>query len=1119
MQQIEDWLKALGLEEYALRFNENGIDLSVLSDLTDQDLKDLGVLLGHRRKMQRAIAELRGAASVIPQGSPPPVQEAERRQLTVMFCDIVESTALSASMDPEDVREIIAVFQRSVDRDVNRYGGFVAKYMGDGVLVYFGYPQAHEDDAERAVRAALDIIPAMARIKTPTGVRLKVRIGIATGLAVVGDLIGRGAAQEQVVVGDTPNLAARLQALAEPGTVLIAASTRRLLGDWFQLRELGRHQVKGIAEPIESWVVEGRSQAESRFEAERSARLTGFVGREEEIGLLSDLKNLAWQGEGRVVLIAGEAGIGKSRMAAWLVDRIASEPHTKLRYQCSPYHSSSALYPFIAQIERAAEIKPDESPERRLDKLEALLAMGTSNPAAVAPLFATLLSIPFGQSYPPLTLSPAQQRRQTLAAVIDQLEGLAGNGPVLFVFEDSHWADATSLEMLDLTVDRIRHLPVLMIITFRPEFDPAWTGLPHVTTLALGRLDRAYVESMAKQVTGGRQLPAEVMDQIISKTDGVPLFVEELTKTVLESGILVEEADGYCLDGPLPPLAIPTTLHDSLAARLDHLAPVKEIAQVGAVIGRQFSYALLNSVAPRGEAALRDGLAQLEHAQLIQRYGEPPEATYTFKHALVQDAAYEGLLKSRRQILHRRIAEVLCDQYASGAASEPEVIAHHFTRAGITESAVEWWRKAGERALQSSALVEATAHLEKAIGLAEGLPDGADQRLLRLRLQIAYGNGLIARRGYAVRETTAAFARAQELAAGIEDAAEQFSVYFGVWVGRFVRAELEPMREIAEMFLRETESRPKSPEAAVAHRVYGSTCWFEGNYAEAFAHLERAQAAYDAERDRALALRFGQDIGVSAMVFMSLVLLPLALTYRDVDRVREILAEGLAHAVRSEHPQTLAYAHCFAFVFWAMFRDAARAAEYANSLIGLAREHGMQFWLAYGTCQEGWARWQAGDRKDGEKGMREGIALIREQGHFLLPFHEALLAEIEAESGRLESAIAILNSIVEEAERTGQRWYLSEIHRQRGELFMRRDRPDVAASEAELLRAIDIARTQQTRKFELRATLALARLYRAKGTEEKVRALLTATVVAFDGQEFPEITEAKRLLAGTSERP
>jgi tetratricopeptide (TPR) repeat protein len=621
---------------------------------------------------------------------------------------------------------------------VQAYDGFLGDFRGDGILAYFGYPRAHEDDAERTVRTGLDITAAVARLETHAAEPLAVRIGIATGLVVVGNLGGEGALWKNALIGETPNLAARLQALAEPGTIVVAASTRRLLGDLFRLRDLGSHEVKGIAEPVAAWAVEGVSTSESRFEAVRAADLTDLIGREDEIDLLLERQRLAWSGEGQIVLISGEPGIGKSHLAAALAQRITGEPYTWLRYQCSPYHTNSALRPFIAQLERAAGFKADDTSEQRLDKLEAVLAMDTSRLEAVAPLFAALLSIPFGERYASLELSPTQQRRRTLAALLDQFEGLARRQPILLSFEDAHWADATSLELLDLMVERVRQLPALALFTFRPEFEPPWVGLPNVGTLMLRRLDRNDVESMVARVTGGRVLPAEVMKQIVDKTDGNPLFIEELTKAVLEAGILVEDAEGYRLDGPLPPLAIPETLQDSLMARLDRLAPVREIAQIGAAIGREFSYSLMRAVIGRNEIALKHALVQLEQAELVFRRGEPPEAVYNFKHALVRDAAYGSLLKSRRHQLHSQIARALEKRFPDVVASQPEIVAHHFTEAGLVDPAIDYWLKAGEKAYSLYANEDAVRLFERALILLKKLPETRDnlERAADIRFQL-----------------------------------------------------------------------------------------------------------------------------------------------------------------------------------------------------------------------------------------------------------------------------------------------------------------------------------------------------------------------------------------------
>ena len=554
------WLRGLGLSEYEPAFRENKIDADVLAELTDEDLRQLGLKLGDRKRLTKAIAGL-GAAET-PAKPAAPADAAERRQLTVMFSDLVGSTALSARLDPEDMRRVIRAYQDAVSGVVARYDGFVAKFMGDGVLAYFGFPRAHEDDAARAVHAGLEIARVVAGLETPAREKLAARIGVATGLVVVGDIVGEGAAQEQAVVGDTPNLAARLQGLADAGGVVISAATRRLVGDGFRLKDLGRHAVKGLAEPVEAFAALGVAATESRFEAAHASRLAGFVGREAEAADLLARQRRAWEGRGQIVLISGEAGIGKSRLSAWVAEQAAEIPHTRLRYQCSPYHRDSALYPFAQQFERAAGFAAQDGSEAKLDKLEKVLALATDRLDEVAPLIAAMLSIPTGSRYPPLNLSPAQQRRQTLFALLDQMEGLAKKQPVLMLFEDAHWADATSLEVIDLAIERMRKLPVLLLITFRPEFEAPWKGLPDVADIALGRLERAEAEGLVNQVTGGRKLPAEVLAQIVAKTDGVPLFVEELTKNVLESGLLVEDGERYRLDGPLPPLAIPSTLQD-----------------------------------------------------------------------------------------------------------------------------------------------------------------------------------------------------------------------------------------------------------------------------------------------------------------------------------------------------------------------------------------------------------------------------------------------------------------------------------------------------------------------------------------------------------------------------
>ena len=660
MTGIAEWLASIGLGEYAQRFSENAIDLSVVSDLTEQDLKDLGVLLGHRRKMLRAIGELQAPILIPPEPAPKPVPrtDAERRQLTVMFCDLVGSSELSVRLDPEDLRRVIGAYHTCIKEIIGRYQGMIARYMGDGVLAYFGYPQAHEDDAEQATRAGLALVEAVAGLKTDIGTELHVRVGIATGTVIVGDLIGEGASQEQAVIGETPNLAGRLQTVAEPGTVLICKSTRRLTGGHFEYRDLGPVALKGWAEPIQAWHVVRTSGVESRFEAQHKTRLTPLIGREEQIDLLLRRWRTAVEGEGCVVVLTGEPGIGKSHIALALQERIQDEPHIVLRFFCSAHNVNSALFPFIGQLERAAKFERGDTPLEKLSKLETLVARSTGDPEDTAVL-ANLFALPAGDRYRLQELSPQKRKEKTLAALLAQLNSVAAKQPVFITFEDVHWIDPTSLELLAAAVEQMPRLRALLLMTARPEFTPPWPGYPHMTTIPLTRMGRRDGTALIEQVAGGKSLPKEVTDEILARTDGVPLFIEELTKTVLESQMMQQRDGNYVLERPLPSLGIPTTLHASLMARLDRLAPVREVAQIGAVAGRDFHYELLSAVAGLPKDRLEDALDQLVQSELIFRRGEIPHAVYAFKHALVRDAAYAGLLKTRRGHLHAAIANAL----------------------------------------------------------------------------------------------------------------------------------------------------------------------------------------------------------------------------------------------------------------------------------------------------------------------------------------------------------------------------------------------------------------------------------------------------------------------------
>jgi len=680
MMDVGSWLRGLGLERYEAAFRENEIDETVLPSLTADDLKDLGIgIVGHRRKLLDAIAALRADANTkvplsdtLPTIDRSPKDAAERRHLTVMICDLVGSTALSARLDPEDLRGVIGAYHTCIAEVIGRYQGIIARYMGDGVLVYFGYPQAHEDDAAQGVRAGLALVDAVANLRTDSEAALKVRIGIATGTVVVGDLIGEGAAQEEAVVGETPNLAARLQAAAEPGTVVISASTRRVTGGLFEYRDLGPVALKGWTEPTPAWQVVGASEVASRFEAQHTTRLTPLLGRDDEIEVLSRRWRDATQGEGRVVVLTGEPGIGKSHIALAFQERLQAEPHIRLRYYCSAHHTNSALFPFIGQLERAARFERGDAPAEKLAKLEALLMQSGVNAVHSVPILANLLSLPPSERHPLPELSPQKRKEATLAALRGQLEGLSARQPVLVVFEDAHWIDPTSLELLAIMVERLPQLRALLLITARPEFTQPWPGHAHVTMLPLTRLNRRVGSAIIERIAAGKTLPEEVTNQILARTDGVPLFLEELTKTVLEGGLLQERDGHYVLDRPLPALAIPTTLHDSLMARLDRLAPVREVAQIGAVVGREFSYELLSVVAGLPKKKLDEALAQLVESELVFCRGEVPQAIYTFKHVLVRDAAYSGLLKSRRAQLHSAIASAVEQRFPEIIQAEPE---------------------------------------------------------------------------------------------------------------------------------------------------------------------------------------------------------------------------------------------------------------------------------------------------------------------------------------------------------------------------------------------------------------------------------------------------------------
>jgi class 3 adenylate cyclase/predicted ATPase len=1105
------WLRGLGLEQYAPAFRDNDVDDEVLPELTSDDLISIGVTsVGHRRKLLAAIASLGAAphaATVIAAPRDAPARaDAERRQLTVMFSDLVGSTELSARLDPEDLREVIAAYHRAVTQIVAGFDGFVAKYMGDGVLVYFGYPRAHEDDAERAVRAGLGVIDAVGRLDVKS-TKLQARVGIATGLVVVGDLIGEGSAQEQSVVGETPNLAARLQALAGPDTVVIAAGTRRLVGDLFEYRDLGAVEVKGIAAPVLAWQVLRPSVVASRFEALRGSALTPLVGRGEEIDLLLRRWGRAKAGDGQVVLISGEPGLGKSRIAAALAERLHAEPHTRLRYFCSSYHQDSALFPFIDQLGRASGFTRDDPPSARLEKLEALLARAALPGEDVA-LLADLLSLPASERHPLPNLSPQRKKERTLDAFMRQLEGLARQQPVVIAFEDAHWIDPTSRELLDLTVERVRSLPVLLIVTFRPEFQPPWTGQPQVTMLVLNRLDRRDRTDLVEQIAGGKALPDEVVAQIVDRTDGVPLFVEELTKSVLESGLLREEVDRYLLDGALPPLAIPTTLHASLLARLDRLASVRLVAQIGAAIGREFSYALLRTVSRLAEDELQAALARLVASELIFQRGTPPDAVYAFKHALVQDAAHGSLLRATRQQLHAQIAEVLEAHSPEILDSQPELLAQHYAEAGLVEKSVACWGNAGHSSAARSAMAEAAAQFQKGLDQLALLPDNPERRRQELEFLSALGAVLQAVKGYAAPETGDAYARARELWEQLGSPSEFLGVPHGQSLYHLIRGELDLAQRLDEDLLRLSSQRCDFAGLVLGHASSGRDLMFIGRFASSRSHLEQALAVYDPVFHRSLVHQVGDDPYLDSQAILGNVLFCLGYPDKALQRSDAAIAE----ARRLAHPPSLAATLAFGARLLSLDGENAALEERANQLVAVATEQGFPFRRAQGTIYRGWVRVKKGDVVEGISLLRNGATAFRATGAELgMPHFITLLVRACEIAGQIEEALTLLDDALQTAERTGEHWFAAELNRHKGQLLLRQGHSE--AAEELYRKALRIAWEQEAKLWELRAAASLARLRRDQGRHAEARDLLAPVYGWFtEGFGTPDLKDAKALL-------
>ena len=1110
---IADWLRELGLERYEQAFRDNEVGRDVLPELTAEDLKEIGVIpVGDRRRLLKAIADLACDGRLAP---PRPMSgtadsspaKAERRQLTVMFVDLVDSTALSAALDPEDMGEVIRGYQNAVAGEIARLEGHVAKFMGDGVLAYFGWPQAHEDSAERAVRTGLAATRVVGELCTPEGQPLAARVGIATGLVVVGDLVGEGASQEEAVVGETPNLAARLQALAEPGQVVIAEATRRLVGGGFDLQDLGRHRLKGLSAPVGAFGVAGEQTLGSRFEARAGSALMSMVGRDQELALLLERWAQARTGEGQGVLLVGEAGIGKSRIGRAVLDAVAEEPHVRICYQCSPYHGDSALWPVIQQLSQAARIAADEPSEAKLDKLEALLARARAGDAAdAAALISSLIGLDGEGRYGKLDLTPQARRERTLEALVEQLLGLAAQQPVLLLLEDAHWIDPTTLELVSRCLDRIVDAPVLLMLTSRPDQQPQLAAHPHVTRLSLNRLGRAGVAAIVARLSGGpgahggadgsagKALPAELIDAIITRTDGVPLFVEELTKAILETG----------------EISIPASLHDSLMARLDRIPEVKEVAQIAACIGRSFDFSLLTAVARKPEPELIAALDQLAEVELIFPRGTPPDARYTFKHALVQDAAYEALLKSTRQSLHARIAQAFEERFPEVAAGEPELLARHHTQAGNATRAIECWHEAGIRAARSSANVEAIGHLRKGLQVVAGLADGTVRDRSELRLRLALTAPLIATEGYAAAETVEAYQRARALCDRLGDDGPLLPLLYGEWIQNAVGpADQNAGRRIAQRFLRLAEDRGDADAVLTGHRLLGLSLVLLGEFSEGLAHSDRAISLYDPEKHPLLAQSYGQDPWVASQsVGRAWSLWHLGYPAQ----ADQAIQAALDRAHELQHTNSTAYALFFTAVVTESQRQDAELARRVAALIALSKEHQLALWLAWGQIFEGWLAVRSGRLADGLASIEKNLhGSLASGSRFGQSYFLSLQARAFVLAGRIEEALRAVDRALELLDETSERFCEAELHRVKGALMLADGNATDGAACFE--RAIAVARDQSSRSLELRAATNLAGLWSEQGERQKALDLLAPIFDRFtEGFDTADLKDAKALL-------
>ncbi|UVO31039.1 AAA family ATPase [Bradyrhizobium arachidis] len=1105
MTDLRHWLEEIGLAQYADLFATNDIDWEILPDLTERDLEKLGVSLGHRKKLVKAIQARCGSSqatspSVDPRSPPTTAQSAERRHLTVLFCDLVGSTSLSAQLDPEELRTILFDFQRCCDDAIRRYDGHIARLMGDGVLAYFGFPSAHEDDAERAVKAALEMVEAVPALTIPIAGKLEVRIGIASGLVVVGDLIGEGPSREFALVGDAPNLASRLQALAEPSQILVAPRTRLLLGGLFEFADLGNHHLKGFEQPVRVWRVVAPGSLSSRFEARTSLHLTPLIGRQAEVRLLHKHYSKAKHGKGQIVLISGEPGIGKSRLIQALRHRLAGERCGFLQFQCSSYHTSSALHPVIHYLEHAANIARDTSPAIRLNKLEDLVRRTTEQTTSIVPPLAALLSIPTGDRYPQRELTPEQLKVQTFNALLALLQASTEQQPMILVFEDVHWADPTSLELLERIRDGVKNWRMLAILLHRPNLTLPWAEQPHVTSMTVNRLDRVQVSSMLQSLTKGKDLPRTAIDQILAKTDGVPLFVEEITKAVLESagGGLHEERSGTHAA-----LLVPDTLHDSLMARLDLLAPAKTVAQIAAVIGRDFSFELLKATAPFSESDVQAAIDRLLASGLVFRSGHPSDQSFSFKHALLRDEAYASILNDQRRKLHGRIAEILCRDFPEIAHAAPEIVAQHYAEAGGAKLSIDYWTRAARQASSRSAFVEASTHLQMALKRLLDLPPSMERDSLELQLQQSLGNAFAASKGFAVAETVEAYKRALELCSTAKNPDQRFAALNGIIAFHVTRGDFEQSRTLAEELLTRAQQQDNPMPKLIGHRALGQTLFLIGELAPARDHLINSLNLYDETHHSSLTPIVSQTYLTLACTLLG-----------DIDRGLAFGQDAVRAAEQQRHPHSLCNALAFLAGAHVLCGDSEAAYPVAERTVRLASEYAFPLWLAGGRMLKGWASCDRGNVEEGLPDLRKSVRALEATGALIwVQFARYLLAQAFAKTDQLADAMKLVDQTLLTVAGTSGRWYEAELHRLKGDLLVKAG-GSPAAAEVCYGRAIAVATRQGAQLWQLRASNALAGLWCTQGKIPEVCALLAPLSTNYDGKIIiPDLRRTKALLA------